>query len=68
MPKIALFIASLFYVGRFPKAPGTVASLVALPLAWWVWKLEPHFAWAIIIGIFLVGIWSAHAVIKSSGV
>jgi len=67
MDKIAFILASFFYVGRIPKAPGTFGSIVALPLAWWVWKLESHFAWAIIIALFLLGIWASNRVIKMTG-
>lgn len=34
--KIAFFISTLFYVGYFPKAPGTVGSLVSLPIAFFI--------------------------------
>lgn len=67
MNSVATFIATFFYVGRFPKAPGTMGSLAALPLAWWVWKLPAHYAWAIIIALFLLGVWSAGAVIRRTG-
>lgn len=67
MQKVAFFIASFFYVGKSPKAPGTMGSLAALPLAWWVWKLPVLQGWGITIALFLIGIWASHVVIKSTG-
>ena len=32
MKKIAFLLSTLFYVGYFPKAPGTIASLISLPI------------------------------------
>lgn len=67
MDKIGFFIASFFYIGRVPKAPGTMGSLAALPLAWWIWKLDPQYAWGIIIGIFVLGVWASGVVVRSTG-
>lgn len=67
MDKLAKCIATFFYVGLAPRAPGTVGSLVALPLAWWVWKLPPAYAWATIIALFLLGVWAAGRVIRQTG-
>jgi phosphatidylglycerophosphatase A len=56
---IAALLATFFGVGRSPVAPGTVASAVALPLAWIIlWKLGPIALAAASIAIFLVGVWS----------
>lgn len=67
MKLLADLIATFFYVGRAPKAPGTMGSLAALPLAWWVWKLPSYYAWAIIVLLFLAGVWSAGSVIRRTG-
>ena len=32
MKKIAFFLSTLFYFGYFPNAPGTIGSLVSLPI------------------------------------
>ena len=32
MKKISFLISTVFYIGYFPKAPGTVGSLVSLPI------------------------------------
>lgn len=34
--KMAFFISTLFYVGYFPKAPGTIGSLVSLPIIFFI--------------------------------
>jgi len=67
MHKIATLIATVFYVGKSPKAPGTAGSLVALPLAWWVWLQAPAVAWSVICVLFLLGVWASHCVVKQSG-
>ncbi len=64
---IAQCIATFFYVGKLPKAPGTFGSLAALPLAWWMWKLPAEFAWGTAIIIFLLGVWAAKKVIQKTG-
>ncbi|RYZ95031.1 MAG: phosphatidylglycerophosphatase A [Proteobacteria bacterium] len=64
---VARIIATFFYVGYVPKAPGTAGALVALPLAWFVWMLPPYLAWGIIAVLFLLGTWSAQLVINHTG-
>ena len=59
--------ATFFYVGRSPKAPGTVGSLAALPLAWWCWSLGPAWGWAITIFVFVTGTLAARSVIARTG-
>lgn len=36
MKNIAFLLSTLFYVGYFPKAPGTIGSLVSLPIIFYV--------------------------------
>jgi len=67
MDKFGFFIASFFYIGKSPKAPGTMGSLAALPLAWWIWKLDPQYAWGVIIATFLLGVWASGVVVRNSG-
>jgi phosphatidylglycerophosphatase A len=67
LDKLARLIATFFYVGLIPKAPGTMGSLAALPLAWVLWKLPAYYAWAAILFLFLVGIWAARSVIRRTG-
>jgi len=61
MKKItALFIASTFYTGYFPIAPGTVGSFVAILVLWFL----PPLSWLSlsIISIvgFIIGIWASN--------
>jgi phosphatidylglycerophosphatase A len=67
MQRVAILIATFFYAGKSPKAPGTAGSFVALPLAWWIW-LQPTFvAWIATGALFLLGVWASHRVVKQSG-
>lgn len=61
------FVATFFYVGRSPKAPGTMGSLAALPFAWWLWLQPSAVAWVLVIVTFLVGCWASSAVIRRTG-
>lgn len=36
MKNLAFFISTLFYCGYFPKAPGTIGSLVSLPIIFFI--------------------------------
>ena len=65
---LAQMIATFFFVGRVPKAPGTAGSLVALPLAWFLWQAPAPIAWGVIGVIFALGVWAASRVIKQTGV
>ena len=60
----ASLIATVFGVGYAPVAPGTVASLVALPIAWFV---DAGTLPLLAIALFLLG-WSAsEAVVRRGG-
>lgn len=55
--RISEIIGTVFYVGRFPFAPGTMGSLVAL-LVWYLLKpsiIDPLFL-LITGGVFFIGI------------
>lgn len=65
--KISFFFTSICYVGKFPKAPGTAGSFVALPFAWYLWKLPPLLAWAIIAFTFILGVVASNQVVKATG-
>jgi phosphatidylglycerophosphatase A len=61
---IATLVSTFFGIGYARIAPGTVASAVALPLAWLiVWKLGPTALMIASLATYLIGIWScgAHA-------
>lgn len=64
----AEMIATFFFVGRVPKAPGTAGSLAALPLAWFLWQAPTAIAWAITGAVFALGVWAAGRVIRQTGV
>ena len=49
---IPILLATWFGVGLLPKAPGTWASLAALPLAWAIASAAGYFG--ILIGVLLV--------------
>jgi len=58
---LAQWIASGGGIGRFPYAPGTVASLAAVPagaLALW---LDHHLLSLLAIATCVIGIWAVHA-------
>jgi phosphatidylglycerophosphatase A len=55
----AVCIASGFYVGACPLAPGTAGTAVAIPL-WWLLSSLPW--WAVLVAVVMVigvGIWAA---------
>ncbi|HXC54027.1 MAG TPA: phosphatidylglycerophosphatase A [Rhizomicrobium sp.] len=61
---IATLLSTVFGVGYARIAPGTIASAVALPLAWLIlWKLGPLALAGASVVAFVVGVWStgAHA-------
>jgi len=68
--RIARVIATWFYCGYFPVAPGTVGSLAAVAIAWALHALEnvPAFAFGL-MAIVLAGpgIWAAGVTAKLEG-
>ena len=55
-------IATGFGIGRLPWAPGTWASLAALPLAWMIgWAAGPIGLAAAVAVATVAGLWSAQA-------
>ncbi len=66
--KIAYWFATFFGAGRAAKAPGTVGSLMALPVAYFLWQLPVAWAWVVVVVFFLLGVAAAEVVIKDSGV
>ena len=52
--------ATVFGIGRSPVAPGTIASLVALPVAWIVMMYGGAFVlFALGAAIFIFGLWAS---------
>lgn len=59
MTRLAVFIATVGYCGYFPIAPGTVGSaagLVFYLLVWWA--QSPLFEAALILLLFVTGVWA----------
>lgn len=54
----AHFIALGGGTGLFPKAPGTLGTLLGYPLAWASLQGPVWLAWALCAGAFLLGIWA----------
>jgi phosphatidylglycerophosphatase A len=63
--KAAVFLATGFYVGTIPFAPGTFGSLIGLPLCYLLAKLQ--LTAAIIAALLLIGlaIWISNAAEKT---
>jgi phosphatidylglycerophosphatase A len=65
---IATALSTFFGVGYARVAPGTVASAVALPIAWLIlWKLGPTALMMASLGIYLIGVWSCDVYAKRTG-
>ena len=65
---IAAYASTLFGIGRFPAAPGTIASLVALPIAWLVMSLGgpvPLLVLAFVTAA--LGIWACDVYARATG-
>ncbi|HUJ02796.1 MAG TPA: phosphatidylglycerophosphatase A [Rhizomicrobium sp.] len=61
--------ATLFGIGRAPAAPGTVASLAALPLAWAIkWFTNDWIFLAIIVAVTIIAIRVCEAYARETGV
>lgn len=70
MNRIARVIATWFYCGYFPVAPGTVGSLAAVVIAWALHRYEnfPAFAFALMAVVLAgPGIWAAGVTAKLEG-
>jgi phosphatidylglycerophosphatase A len=56
---IATLLSTVFGVGYAPVAPGTVASIVALPFAWLIaWRFGSSALLTASAFAYLVGVWS----------
>lgn len=70
MKPIARLIATWFYCGYFPVAPGTVGSLAAVAIAWLLHRYENFPAPAFALLALLIagpGIWAAGVTEKLEG-
>lgn len=57
--KIADFLSSGFYVGKIPFAPGTIGTLVAIPIMFLYWEKGVLTQILITISFFLIGFWAS---------
>jgi phosphatidylglycerophosphatase A len=66
--RVATNIATVLGVGRLPTAPGTAASIIALPFAWIIAAFAGRFAlmFAAII-VMGVGAWACEIYARESG-
>ena len=59
------YAATVFGIGRAPFAPGTVASAVALPVAWVVLKyLGPVALFSLSFAVAAFGTWACDAYVR----
>ncbi len=68
MSFIARLIATGFYTGYAPKAPGTAGSLFGLFLYWAIPESKSVYSLAGIVLIFFTGVWAANQVEKETRV
>jgi len=68
MSFIARLIATGFYTGYAPKAPGTAGSLFGLFLYWAIPESKSVYSLAGIALIFFTGVWAANRVEKETKV
>lgn len=64
----ALLLATWFYSGLAPKAPGTMGSLAALPFAWLIIDRLGSLGLSIaILIVFFVGLWASKIYMTETG-
>ena len=56
---IAKFIATFFYVGLIPVAPGTFGTIAAIPLFWIISGLPLYIYLVITLIVILVSVWAS---------
>ncbi|MBS0324933.1 MAG: phosphatidylglycerophosphatase A [Proteobacteria bacterium] len=65
----AHFVALGFGAGLAPRMPGTVGTLVAFPIAWWLRSHAGDAGWlAAIVGLIVIGTWAAEVTGRDLGV
>jgi phosphatidylglycerophosphatase A len=67
-PRVALTLATWFGAGLSPKAPGTVGTLAALPLAWWAGQGSLTTQFVALAVTLAVAVPAAHAAGRWFGV
>ena len=66
MQKIAKLIATVFFVGFCPVASGTAASLLALPVYYFL-RENSHAYFFVTIALLIIGFWSSSRAEKEFG-
>jgi phosphatidylglycerophosphatase A len=65
----AALVSTVFGIGRAPAAPGTVASIAALPIAWLIQFFAGPIALAgAALAVFALGIWFSAIYARETGV
>jgi phosphatidylglycerophosphatase A len=64
---LARLIGTWFGCGLSPVAPGTVGTLGALPLFWFMRKLDAPLYWGAVVLISALGIWASEVVARDTG-
>jgi len=68
MNAAARLIATVFEIGRFPFAPGTVASAAALPLAWLISRSAgPYVLCGAAFLAAAIGVWASDEYMRETG-
>lgn len=67
MQNFLIQLATLFGVGRFPKGPGTMGTLVTIPIVIFLSKMGPLVYMGAIILLLPVGVLACEAYEKSKG-
>lgn len=65
--KLLIQIATLFSVGRISRAPGTLATLVTLPIWWALAQAGPVIYMAVVVLLFPLGVLAAQVYEEQSG-
>ena len=60
--KFPMIVATFFGSGLSPVAPGTVGSLAALPLAYFLLSVPVGQAMLVIGALFLMGVWASNSI------
>lgn len=68
MPFLSRLIATGFFSGYFPVAPGTVGSALGVALFWLMHGLNSSLLLFIISAGFFVGVWAASQTEKQTGI
>lgn len=63
----ARLLATWFGCGLSPKAPGTVGSIGAVPLHFWLATQSLPLHVGVVLGLTLVGTWASNEVAKAEG-